>query len=208
MSKNNYLWVDKYRPTKLVDYVWSDESQRAQVTNWVKEKHIPNCLFVGGPGTGKSTLAKCLLNELEVDETDVRYVNGSHTNGVDDIRELSRFIETIPNGDFRYVFMDECLDENTLVSILRSNDEILIPIKNLDQKNDLVKTYNIEANQIEWKSFELINNGKRDVLEIEFENGEKIICTPNHKWYVEDSFGNIIVTTADQLHKYTHIITI
>lgn len=101
------LWVDKYRPKNLEDYVWTDENQKLQVQTWVNEKELPHLLLSGSPGTGKTTLAKCLFNELHVDSSDIRYVNASHTNGVDDIRALSRFAETLPNGEFRYVLLDE-----------------------------------------------------------------------------------------------------
>lgn len=104
---SNGLWVEKYRPKTLEDYVWADENQKAQVTNWIKEKELPHLLLSGGPGVGKTTLAKCLFNELGVDDSDIRYVNGSHTNGVDEVRNLSRFAETIPNGNFRYILLDE-----------------------------------------------------------------------------------------------------
>lgn len=105
MSKG--LWVETYRPKTLDDYVWADENQKAQVTNWVKQKELPNILLSGGPGVGKTTLAKCLFNELGVDDSDIRYVNGSHTNGVDEIRSLTRFVETMPIGNYRYVLLDE-----------------------------------------------------------------------------------------------------
>ena len=107
MSNEKYLWVDRYRPKTLDEYVWADVSQRTQVETWVREKHLPNLLVDGPPGTGKTSIIKCLLNELHVDKSDIRFINGSHTNGVDDIRELSRFAETMPNGDFRYVVIDE-----------------------------------------------------------------------------------------------------
>lgn len=101
------LWVEKYRPSRIEDYVWADAAQKSQVMTWIKEKHLPNILLSGSPGIGKTTLAKCLLNELNVHSSDIRYVNGSHTNGVDDIRSLSGFAETMPSGDFRYVVLDE-----------------------------------------------------------------------------------------------------
>lgn len=105
MSKG--LWVEKYRPSKLDDYVWADENQRSQVSSWVKEGELPHLLLSGGPGVGKTTLAKCLFNELGVNDSDIRYVNGSHTNGVDEVRSLSRFAETMPSGNFRYILLDE-----------------------------------------------------------------------------------------------------
>ena len=105
---NHKLWVDKYRPKTLDEYVWSDESQKNQVSNWIKEKHVPNILLTGPPGTGKTSIVKCILNELGVHSSDIRFINGSHTNGVDDIRSLSNFAETMPDGEFRYVVIDEC----------------------------------------------------------------------------------------------------
>ena len=101
------LWVDKYRPSKLDDYVWSDAAQREQVMSWVRDGAIPNLLLSGSAGVGKTTMAKCLFNELGVDPTDVRYVNASHNTGIDYYRGLSGFIETMPSGDFRYILLDE-----------------------------------------------------------------------------------------------------
>ena len=47
------LWVEKYRPSKLEDYVWSNDAQRNQVMSWVKEGAIPNLLLSGSAGVGK-----------------------------------------------------------------------------------------------------------------------------------------------------------
>ena len=71
------LWVEKYRPTKITDYVFRDESQRKQVQSWVDSEAIPHLLFSGAAGTGKTTLAKVLLHELDVDWGDVLIINGS-----------------------------------------------------------------------------------------------------------------------------------
>lgn len=54
-----------------------------------------------------TTLARCLLNELGVESSDIKYVNASHHTGVDYLRNLNNFIETMPSGEFRYVLLDE-----------------------------------------------------------------------------------------------------
>ena len=76
------LWVEKYRPERITDYVFKDVSQRKQVQNWITDGGIPHLLFSGSPGTGKTTLAKVLINELNVEKADVLYTR-KPDNGVE-----------------------------------------------------------------------------------------------------------------------------
>lgn len=102
------LWVEKYRPRLLNDYVFRDEHQKKQIEGWIKEGSLPNLLFTGTPGTGKTTLAKVLINEVGVEEIDVLEVNASRTNGVDEVRDrITGFVQTMPFGDFKVVLLDE-----------------------------------------------------------------------------------------------------
>jgi replication factor C small subunit len=102
------LWVTKYRPKTLGEYVFRDEEQKRQVQSWLNNKAIPHLLFSGSAGTGKTTLAKVLLNELGVDEGDVLFINASVNNGVDWIRDnINNFATTMPFGEFKYVLLDE-----------------------------------------------------------------------------------------------------
>ena len=108
MSFKNKLWVEKYRPSKAEDYVFVDERQQQLVNNWIKEQACPHVLFAGEPVTGKTTLAKVLINELGVEEYDILEINASRDNGVDFIRErIEAFVQTMPFGRFKVVLLDE-----------------------------------------------------------------------------------------------------
>jgi replication factor C small subunit len=102
------LWVEKYRPNTIDGYVFRDSHQRQQVESWVKQGTIPHLLFSGNAGIGKTTLAKILLNELNIQELDILEINASRTNSVEDVRDkIVNFVQMIPFGDFKVVLLDE-----------------------------------------------------------------------------------------------------
>lgn len=202
------LWTERYRPKTVNEYVFKDVAQRRQVESWIKERSIPHLLFSGAAGIGKTTLAKVLLNELGIESYDVLEINASRENNVDTVREkIVNFVQMIPFGPFKVVLLDECLDENTEVVVLREGKEQLIKIKDVNDTSDLVKSFNTSTHRVEWKPFKLFDKGVQETLEIEFENDEVVICTPDHKWYVSDQNGSPIVVKASELHNYMHILT-
>lgn len=102
------LWTELYRPKTIADYVFTDANQRQIVDSWVKEGVIPHIMLSGSPGTGKTTLAKVLINELEIEEYDFLHINASRDNGVDFIKsKVEGFVQTMPFGKFKVVLMDE-----------------------------------------------------------------------------------------------------
>ena len=102
------LWTEQYRPETANEYVFRDNSQRQQVETWIAEKSIPHLLFSGGPGTGKTTLAKVLCKALEVEDADVLQINASRQTGVDDVRyKMTNFASTMPWGEFKVILLDE-----------------------------------------------------------------------------------------------------
>ena len=102
------LWVDKYRPNTIGEYVWRDNAQKRQVESWIKDKSIPHLLLSGTPGIGKTTMAKMLVNEIGIEEADVLEVNASRETGIDFIRnKIVPFISSIAWGPFKVVLLDE-----------------------------------------------------------------------------------------------------
>lgn len=102
------LWTEKYRPSTLDGYVFKDSSQKEQIESWINSKAIPHLLFSGAPGVGKTTLAKILIKQLDIDDYDVLEINASRENSVDTIRDkITNFVATMPFGDFKVVLLDE-----------------------------------------------------------------------------------------------------
>ena len=102
------LWVEKYRPSRIDGYVFRDDHQKQQVESWIKQKTIPHLLFSGNAGIGKTTLAKILFNELDLNDLDILEINASRTNSVEDVRDkIVNFVQMIPFGPFKVVLLDE-----------------------------------------------------------------------------------------------------
>lgn len=103
------LWTERYRPQKIDDYVFKDEAQKRQVQEWVKEGALPHLLFSGAAGTGKTTICKLLMNELNVNKLDFMQINASNENNVETIRNRIVDFATLMsfNGDMKYVLLDE-----------------------------------------------------------------------------------------------------
>ena len=100
-----FLWVEKYRPSTLSDCILPDELKKT-FQEFVNQKNIPNLLLSGSAGVGKTTVAKAMLEELGADYI---VVNGSLHGNIDTLRtEIMNFATTVSFSEGRkYVILDE-----------------------------------------------------------------------------------------------------
>lgn len=102
---NEFLWVEKYRPKKISDCILTDDL-KTTFQQFVDAGNIPNMLLSGGPGIGKTTVAKAMLEELGCDYI---VINGSMNGNIDTLRtEIRNFASTVSfSGGRKYVILDE-----------------------------------------------------------------------------------------------------
>ena len=102
---SNYLWVEKYRPSSLDNYI-GNEHLKSKVKVYLESGDLPHLLFFGKAGTGKTTLAKLLVNNIECDYL---YINASDENSVDTVRnKVRQFASTVGFKDLKVIILDEC----------------------------------------------------------------------------------------------------
>ena len=103
-SKKTSLWVEKYRPTELEDYIGNERiKKKAEV--WVENNDIPNLLLEGPAGTGKSSLAQILTSKIDCDDI---YINASDENSVDTVRNrVKSFASSVAMSNLKVIVLDE-----------------------------------------------------------------------------------------------------
>jgi len=188
----------------MSEYIGNEDIKKA-IANYIDNNDMPHLLLHASSGTGKTSLAKILVSEINCDHI---YINASDENSVEVIRnKVKTFASNVGFNDWKVIILDECLLEGTLVSILREGNYIKVPIEELIEETDLVKSYNFKTNQIEWQPFYFWDKGEQELWEIELENGETVKCTAEHKWHVYDENNEIKVVKTDELHTYESIIS-
>ena len=102
---SNTLWVEKYRPSNLDTYI-GNEHLKEKVSVYLESGDLPHLLLYGKAGTGKTTLAKILVKNIECDYL---YINASDENNVDTVRnKVKNFASTMGFKDYKIIILDEC----------------------------------------------------------------------------------------------------
>ena len=102
---DEFLWVERYRPQNL-DACVLPTNLKNTLKEFVANGNVPNVTFAGGPGIGKTTAAKALLNELDLS---YMMINGSEESGIDVLRnKVKNFASTVSlHGGRKYLILDE-----------------------------------------------------------------------------------------------------
>ena len=102
--KQHTLWIEKYRSETLEQYIGND-AIKARIADCIAKNDIPHLIFAGSAGTGKTTLAKLIVKNIQCDYL---YINASDENGIDTIRDrVKSFASTASFQPIKIVILDE-----------------------------------------------------------------------------------------------------
>ena len=104
-NREHTLFVEKYRPVSLENYI-GNKHLKTKVSKYINTGDIPHLLLHGKAGTGKTTLAKLLVSNIDCDQM---YINASDTNSVDTVRnQIKVFASSVGFKDLKVIILDEC----------------------------------------------------------------------------------------------------
>ena len=190
-----FLWVEKYRPTSI-DACILPNSLKKSFSEFVKNKHIPNLILSGGPGIGKTTVAKAMVEEIGATWM---MVNGSEESGIDVLRtKIKNFASTVSlEGGRKYIILDEAdyLNPQSTQPALRGFMEEFHKncgfILTCNYKNRLIEPLHSRCSVVDF----IIAKGDKPKLASDFFNRVKMILSDENV-----KFDQKVV--AELLNKY------
>lgn len=186
-KKIDYIWTEKYRPKTFTEYIGND-SVKLAVKGYLDSKNIPHLLFYSTPGTGKTSLAKIIVAELDCDYI---YINASDENNVDTVRtKIKTYASTVGFKELKVIILDEadaCTAEfqwalRNLMETYSLNTRFILTC-NYHQKI-------IDAIRSRCQVFEIHPQSKRDVALYlkKILDAEKVGCNAEDAQFIIDSY--------------------
>jgi len=193
---NNFLWVEKYRPKEISDCILSVDL-KSTFEKILQSGDLPNMLFSGTAGTGKTTVAKALCNTMNLDWI---LINGSEDGNIDTLRgKIKQFASSISlQGGVKVVILDEAdyLNPQSTQPALRgfieefSNNCRFILTCNF--KNRIIQPLHSRCGVYEF------NTSKKDMVELcqEFMNKCEVILNDEQIYYDTKTVAELIMKFA------------
>ena len=198
------LWVEKYRPTTLEEYV-GNETIKNKIADYLKQGSIQNLLFYGVAGTGKTTLAKLIAKNLNCD---LLYINASDERGIDTIREkIIPFASSMSFSGVKIVILDEadyitpqaqatlrntieaCSNTTRFIFTCNYLERIISPLQSRCQTFEIIPPSKTEV-------IEHVSNiaAKEAMLEVSVNDVQKVVSThyPDIRKIINTIQGSIV----------------
>lgn len=209
------LWAEKYRPKTLESYIGNTHI-KDKVTRYIEEDEIPHLLFYGKAGTGKTTLAKIIVNNISCD---ILYINASDENSVDTIRSrVKHFASSVALNNIRVVILDEfdymtanaqaalrnlmetfvtttrfiltCVNKGTKVYCENGYKRV----ENLKDNETILTNYDVNVSK------KLNITSKNKLLRIKTLHGNDIEVTPEHQFMIDGAWKRAnLLQLGDQI---------
>lgn len=209
-TREQFLWVEKYRPQTIKDVILP-ESLKETFENIVSVGELPNMLFSGGHGMGKTTVAKALCEELGVEYI---LINGSKDGNIDTLRgTIQQFASAMSFESVKRkcVIYDEfdhsnCLEENEEIFIYDKEDLTKKKLKDFQISEEYeILSFNMESGVFERDKGRIIEEKEEVVYEVLTEDGESIILTKDHPFIVEEN-GKFVEKSLETIREGDFII--
>ena len=201
-EKLQKLWVEKYQPKTLEGYIFQNTKHARQIGEMVyTHGEFPNLLLSGSRGSGKTTLAHIIFNELNIDDADIMQINASMMQ-IDDVRDrIQAFVTTFPIGRFKVVFLEEA-DHIPPKSqgALRKPMELYMDnvrfILTCNYPNQIIPEIHSRCTEFYFKEFPM-----KDV----FQKMEYIL-TAEHVEYTQDLLDTFVSVAYPDIRKIIHLL--
>lgn len=192
MSDQEFLWTEKYRP-KTIDECILPGSTKKVFEDFVKSGEIPNMLLCGTAGTGKTTVARALCNELECDYI---LINGSEESGIDVLRtKIKNFASTMSfENKPKVVILDEAdyLNPNSTQPALRAFIEEFSKncrfIFTCNFKNRIIEPLHSRTTVIDFR----LTNADKPTMAVQFHKRMKHILDSQNVTYSDKVLAELL----------------